>query len=235
MWNLWHGCHKISEGCLHCYVYRRDSQHGIDSTLVHKTGSFRLPVSRKRDGSFKVPSGSTLWTCFTSDFFISEADGWRQEAWEMIRMRPDVDFHIVTKRVGRIAECLPPDWGDGYDNVTIYSTVESQRQAQARLPVFTALPLKHKRIICEPLLEYVDMKPWLGQGIESVTAGGESGDQARPCDYSWVLHIREDCMKCHVPFHFKQTGARFIKDGRLYNIPRHLQIPQARKAGIDTF
>ena len=24
MWNLWHGCHKKSEGCLHCYVYRRE-------------------------------------------------------------------------------------------------------------------------------------------------------------------------------------------------------------------
>lgn len=24
MWNLWHGCHKISERCQHCYVYRRD-------------------------------------------------------------------------------------------------------------------------------------------------------------------------------------------------------------------
>ena len=22
MWNLWHGCHKLSEGCRHCYVYR---------------------------------------------------------------------------------------------------------------------------------------------------------------------------------------------------------------------
>ncbi len=24
MWNLWHGCHRKSEGCMHCYVYRRD-------------------------------------------------------------------------------------------------------------------------------------------------------------------------------------------------------------------
>ena len=28
-WSLWHGCHRKSEGCLHCYVYRRDSSNGI--------------------------------------------------------------------------------------------------------------------------------------------------------------------------------------------------------------
>ena len=28
LWNPWHGCHKISEGCRHCYVYRTDAQYG---------------------------------------------------------------------------------------------------------------------------------------------------------------------------------------------------------------
>lgn len=28
MWNLWHGCHKLSAGCKHCYVYRGDARRG---------------------------------------------------------------------------------------------------------------------------------------------------------------------------------------------------------------
>ena len=28
LWNPWHGCHKLSTGCRHCYVYRGDSKHG---------------------------------------------------------------------------------------------------------------------------------------------------------------------------------------------------------------
>lgn len=28
MWNPWHECHKISEGCRHCYVYREDAAFG---------------------------------------------------------------------------------------------------------------------------------------------------------------------------------------------------------------
>lgn len=234
MWNLWHGCHKVSEGCLHCYVYRRDSRYDIDSSQVRKTQSFNLPVARKRDGTYKVPPHTTLWTCFTSDFFISEADQWRDEAWAMIHARPDVNFILITKRIDRVAECLPDDWGDGYDNVTLYCTVENQKRADMRLPVFKRLPFKHKCIICEPLLGPISLSQWLGEWVEEVSVGGESGPGARPCDFKWVMQIRADCVAANVPFFFKQTGANFIKDGKTYKIPRKLQSAQARKAAIDT-
>lgn len=165
MWNLWHGCHKVSDGCLHCYVYRRDGKYGIDSSQVRKTEAFHLPVKRKRDGSYKVPPHTLLWTCFTSDFFIEEADEWREEAWQMIKARPDVSFVIVTKRVNRAARCLPSDWDAGYGNVTVYCTVESQKQAELRLPVFRGLSFRDKGIICEPLLEKVSLRPWLSNWV----------------------------------------------------------------------
>jgi protein gp37 len=174
-----------------------------------------------------------MWTCFTSDFFIEEADAWREEAWLMIRRRSDLHFYMVTKRPERISPCLPADWGDGYENVTICCTIENQRCADERLPIFRELPIRHKEIICEPLLEAIDFHDALGSCIEQVTVGGESGRDARVCDYDWVLNIREQCIKANVPFHFKQTGAHFRKDGRLYNIARNQQMPQAKRAGID--
>ena len=36
MWNPWHGCHKFSTGCQHCYVYRTDGKYGKDSSVVAK-------------------------------------------------------------------------------------------------------------------------------------------------------------------------------------------------------
>jgi protein gp37 len=95
------------------------------------------------------------------------------------------------------------------------------------------LPILHKAIICEPLLESINFQGNLGSWCEQVTIGGESGNDARVCDYDWVLGIREQCIAANVPFHFKQTGAHFRKDGRLYNIPRNHQMQQARKAAID--
>ena len=110
-WNLWHGCRKISEGCRHCYVYRRDSLYGKDSSVVARTAAFDLPVKRKRNGDYRVPSGEQVYTCFTSDFFLAEADEWRSEAWDMIRERSDLSFVIPTKRIDRFGVALPADWG----------------------------------------------------------------------------------------------------------------------------
>ncbi|HBF39956.1 MAG TPA: hypothetical protein DDW50_21955 [Firmicutes bacterium] len=232
-WNPWHGCHKISPGCQNCYVYRRDAEFGKDSSVVAQTKDFDLPVRRNRAGEYKLPGPDIVFTCFTSDFFLEDADAWRVEAWQMMRQRRDLHFFMVTKRIDRFRVNPPGDWGEGYDNVSICCTVENQDRAEYRLPIFLEAPIKHKSIICEPILESVDLSVYLSPAIEEVTVGGESGDQARLCDYAWVLDIREQCRKSGVSFYFKQTGARFQKDGRLYNIRRRDQQTQAQKAGIN--
>ena len=119
-WNPWHGCRKISAGCQNCYVYRHDAKYDIDSTAVVKNKSFYAPAERYKYGNYKMnPPGKIIYTCFTSDFFLDEADKWRGECWQMIKQRRDVTFFIITKRIHRFAECIPDDWGDGYDNVHI--------------------------------------------------------------------------------------------------------------------
>lgn len=233
LWNPWHGCHKLSAGCANCYVYRTDGKHGIDSSVVVKTKSFGLPVRKKRDGSYKIGAGEMVYTCFSSDFFVEDADAWRGEAWEMIRSRPDLRFLMITKRIDRLQAVVPDDWGEGYDNVTICCTMENQERADYRLPIYRAAPVKHKIIVCEPLLSAVDLSPYLGAWVEQVIVGGESGREARTCHYDWVLGIRRQCVEHGISFRFRQTGARLLKDGRLYRIRRQFQHSQARKAGID--
>ena len=295
-WNPWHGCRKLSEGCRHCYVYRQDAQHDKDSREVRRTAAFNLPVRRTRDGRYKVPPGEMVYTCFTSDFLVEEADAWRAEAWEMIRIRSDLRFFFITKRIDRlmqvlppdwgggyenlavgctvenqamadyrlpllldaplrhklvicapllgpldiaryltpgIEEVLPPDWGGGYENLAVGCTVENQAMADYRLPLLLDAPLRHKLVICAPLLGPLDIARYLTPGIEEVSVGGESGNEARPCNYDWVLSIRRQCVAADIPFAFHQTGARLVKDGRLYRIRRPYQHSQARKAGID--
>jgi protein gp37 len=232
-WNPWHGCHKISAGCANCYVYRLDTKHEKDASIITKNTSYNLPLKKTRKGIYKLESGDTIYTCFSSDFFLEEADNWRAEAWQMIKLRSDLNFFIITKRIDRFDINLPKDWGDGYNNVSIGVTCENQDRANFRLPILLQLPVKHKSIMCEPLLEPIDITQWLTNDIELVLVGGESGNEARICNYEWILDIRNQCVEKGVPFHFKQTGAKFLKDGHLYNIKRHFQHLQARKAGID--
>ena len=231
-WNLWHGCHKISPGCLNCYVYRIDGSVGrSDSFIVKKNADFSLPLKRDRQGEYKLkPENGTVYTCMTSDFFIEDADCWRQEAWEMIKQRSDLQFCIVTKRITQAESRLPKDWGDGYDNVAIACTVENNAMARLRLPVFGAFPAKRKLIFCEPLLEQVELGGYL-DGIEEVTVGGESGANARPCRWEWIERIYNDCRDSGVAFYLHQLGALFVKDGKEYRLSdRKVQHEQARKA-----
>lgn len=233
-WNPWHGCHKLSEGCRNCYVYRMDARHEKNAGEVKiNVSSFRLPVAKNRQGGYKYPSGTVFYTCFTSDFFLEDADRWRGEIWQIIRERSDCKFFIITKRIDRFLTNIPEDWGEGYDNVAIAVTTENQKMADYRLPIYLNLPIKHKLIVCEPLLEEIHLSKYLLPQIESVSVGGESGPEARPCHYEWVLNIREQCIKAGVPFDFRQTGAKFIKDGKLYRVPKEKQIPQAQKAAIN--
>ncbi len=233
IWNPWHGCHRISPGCANCYVYRRDESIGKDASVIAKTGDYRLPVRKNRHGEYKLsPDAGIVYACMTSDFFLEEAGGWRQECWDMIRERQDLEFHIITKRIDRFEKCVPPDWGDGWEHVTICSTCENQEMTDRRLPILLSLPIRHREVASEPMLGEINMEKYLASGrIERVVCGGESGPGARPCDFRWIQEVRRECVRCGVAFTFKQTGAVFIKDGRTYHIERKDQMPQARKSG----
>lgn len=233
-YNPWHGCHKVSEGCLHCYVYRMDGRHGKDASHIVKTSAFNMPLKRDRYGQYSIPDHSTLYTCFTSDFLVEEADAWRMDVWAMMKARPLVQFIFFTKRIDRLASCLPPDWGDGYPNVTIGCTVENQKRADERLPLFMRLPIQTRWIIAEPLLGPLDLSPFLTARIALIAAGGESGPEARESDYAWIQALKAQADAAHIPFLYHQTGAKLRKDGKLYTIPRKLQTTQAKKANLDT-
>ena len=231
-YNCWHGCHKKSEGCMHCYVYRRDESIGKDSNIVYKTKSFDLPIRRKKDGEYKYPSGTDFMMCFSSDFFIEEADEWRNDVLSYIRERSDCNFLCLTKRPERIRECIPDL--RSYKNLYIYCTMENQKRFDERCPIYLELDLNEKGVMIEPMLEAVDMSRYIDR-IDLVTVGGESGAGARVLDFEWVKDIRQQCKKAHVRFSFHQTGARIIVNNKLYNIPRNKQHSQARKAFKDQY
>ncbi|MBO7674483.1 MAG: DUF5131 family protein [Atopobiaceae bacterium] len=234
-WNPWHGCKKCSEGCQHCYVYYLDAMRGKSGADVYKTKTgFKYPLSKDRSGRYKIQSGEMISVCMTSDFFLEEADEWRDEAWGMMCARSDVVFLLLTKRPERIRECLPEDWGDGWDNVFLNVTCENQRRADERIPLLLDLPFKHKGVQCAPLLGPVSIATYLDGGqIEQVACGGENYGGRRPCDFDWVRTLRDECVERDITFCFMETGTTFIKDGKTYNIrSKQLQNEQAFKSGM---
>ncbi len=234
IWNPWHGCHKISEGCEHCYMYFLDGKRGIDTSIITRTANFDLPIRRDRRGNFKLQPGMQIYVCLSTDFFIEEADGWRPEIWKMMRLRSDIAFRILTKRANRIRECLPEDWGNGYSNVMLSVTCENQRRADERLPILLSIPAKHKGFMAAPFIGEIDANKYLSTGqIEEVICGGENYDGARICRYEWVESLSRQCIDNEVTFNFIETGTVFEKGGKTYHIPsKRTQSNQAFKSGL---
>lgn len=232
MWNPWRGCRKYSEGCKYCYIHKGDARRGVDTNKIIKTDNFYAPVELKKNGEYKMKSGQVVYLCFSTDFLIEDADEWRDECWKMIRERSDLTFLFLTKRIERFIDCIPSDWDDGYDNVVVCCTIENQPMADLRLKIFKQLPIKHKCITAQPLIEDVNIEQYL-DGIELVVVGGESDVNARPLSYDWVLNIRGQCIRKNVSFEFRQCGTHFIKDSKEYKLQTKDLIKQAKLANIN--
>lgn len=231
LWNPWHGCHKCSPGCLNCYVYYLDKKRDKDASIITRNkNNFNLPLKKTRNGEYKIPAGNEIATCFTSDFFLEEADEWRNEAWKIIKTRSDINFLIPTKRIQRFNECIPDDWDEGYPNVFIAVTCETQEKADERVPILLNIKACKKYIFASPLLEEIDFSPYLKTGqIDLISVGGESYQNARLCDFNWVKKIYQDTLQYHVLFDFHQTGSNFKMNNKVYKIKHHEEYNQAKK------
>lgn len=235
IWNPWHGCRRCSEGCQNCYMFYLDNLRGNDGGDIRRNANaFRYPLSKDRAGNYKVKSGETIRVCMTSDFFLAEADPWRDEAWQIMRKRPDVKFFLLTKRPERVKDCLPENWGDGWENVMFNVTAENQARADERIPILLDLPFRHKGVMCAPFIGPVSLGQYLKDGqIEQVLCDGENYGGTRPCHYEWVKNLHDECMEYNVTFVFCSTGRRFVKDGKTYAIEKsRVMSEQAYRSGL---
>ena len=220
IWNPWHGCIRKSEGCRNCYMYALDKLRDKDGSLIYKVeNNFDYPIQKNKNGNYKIKSGEQIRVCMTSDFFLEEADKWRDDAWNIINQRQDVIFFLLTKRPERVEKCLPKNWGNGWENVFFNVTTENQEMADERIPMLLDLPFKHKGIMVAPFIGEVSIEKYLKYNqIEQVIAGGENYDGARPLKYEWVKKLYDECKENNTTFCFIETGNVFIKDGKTYKL-----------------
>lgn len=210
-WNPWHGCRKVSPGCKYCYMYRDKERYGQDPTkVVRSKTKFREPL--------KWADGRMVFTCSWSDWFIEEADDWRDDAWEVIRQTPQHTYQILTKRPERIGNHLPADWGvKGYPNVWLGVSIESQEYME-RLDQLLAHRAQTFFVSAEPLLDALDFDRATLRLIDWMIVGGESGpnDKRREMNLHWLRDIADQCAASGIPLFVKQdSGPRDGLQGRI--------------------
>lgn len=170
-----------------------------------------------------IGSRRRVFCASLADVFDNEVPTeWRADLWTLIRATPNLDWLLLTKRVGNVLGMMY-DAEEPLPNVWIGATICNQEEADRDIPKLLAVPAAVRFISVEPMLGPVDLRLWeyedakerSGTGtvfttrrrsIDWIIVGGESGPNARPMHPAWPRSLRDQCAAAGVPFIFKQWG-----------------------------
>jgi len=225
--NPWHGCAKISPGCLNCYAEGVSKRWGKDLWGV---GADRMSMSDnywtqpKKWDNFCAKNGVRKKVFVGSMCDLMEdrrdLDDARARLFNLVTSTPNLDWLFLTKRPQNYKMLLPASWlGEhgGPPNVWYGCTVECQDTAEFRINELAQIPADVRFLSCEPLLSPLNLgligtapKDWgygyceVGSLINWVIVGAESGARRRPFSRDWARDIRDECLLAGVPFFYKQ-------------------------------
>jgi protein gp37 len=204
-----------------------------------------------------VPARARVFCASLADVFDNAVpQHWRTALFALIYDTPNLDWLLLSKRIGNAAHMLHADAPEqcsllGANNVWLGATITSQEEADRDIPKLLAVPAAKRFLSMEPLLGPVDIgllcENWstdilmdpetgacecckrcdytgIGNDIDWVIVGGESGPGARPMHPDWARSLRDQCEAAGVPFMMKQMGGVRDKLGALEDLPEDLRV-----------
>lgn len=262
--NPWIGCTKVGPGCDGCYA-----EALMDKRMGRVKWGAGQPRQRTSAAYWKQPlawnrkarESGQPWRVFCAslaDVFDNEAhEAWRTDLWELIEATPALMWMLLTKRIGRWAGSVPDTWLERFPpNVWIGATVVNQEEADRDIPKLLQVPAAVRFLSIEPMLEAIDLTPWVRESVSSidyaqrvgynaphgaadrvdwVIVGGESnqpGHKARPFDIAWARDIVRQCKAAGVPVFVKQIGSQ-PRGGCAWNRPEQIGHDEAAKLRAD--
>ena len=229
-WNPVTGCTKISPGCKYCYAETLARRLNAMRVSGYENG-FSVSTLPDRLDQPRHRKKSTIWFVNSmSDLFHDRVPfAFVEKVMATIVDTPQHMYQILTKRPGRMVKFftkrpIPK-------NVWLGVTVEDRKYGIPRIEQLRKVDATVRFLSVEPLLE--DIGELDLDGIHWVIVGGESGAKARPMKAEWARRLRDQCLRDHVAFFFKQWGAhgpdgvRRAKDanGRLLDGKLHDELP----------
>lgn len=230
--NPWEGCQKVGLGCDLCYAEARNARFGGGVAPNWGPGAprrrtseanWKLPLRwNAQAGTFQAQHGrrQRVFCASLADVFDNAVDpAWREDLFALIEVTPDLDWLLLTKRIGNVGNMLPVpfDFDRLYPNVWLGATICNQEEADrdihkllavsARVAFLSIEPMLGPIVIDQRLIAPIDGGSQHGlRFIDWVICGGESGPGARPMHPDWVRGLRDQCAVAGVPFLFKQWG-----------------------------
>lgn len=179
--NPWEGCQKVSPGCDHCYAETRNARFAGGQAINWGPGAprrrtspanWRKPLSwNAAHDKFFAEHGrrQRVFCASLADVFDNAVNvQWRYDLLRLIMETPNLDWLLLTKRIGNAAPMLEQamraltvqreGWADNYlDNVWLGATITSQAEADRDIPKLLEVPARVRFLSMEPLLGPVDL------------------------------------------------------------------------------
>lgn len=169
--NPWEGCQKVGPGCDHCYAETRNARFGGGVAGNWGSGAprrrtsvsnWRKPLRWQADAArFLAEHGrrQRVFCASLADVFDNEVPAeWRADLFQLIRDTPNLDWLIVTKRIGNTAK-MATAAGGWPPNVWLGATIVDQDEADRDVPKLLAIDGPRFRFLSmEPLLGPVDLR-----------------------------------------------------------------------------
>lgn len=219
------GCMKVGLGCDFCYAEVWAARFGAGmwgpDAVYREFGDrhWNEPLKWNKTAQARGVRARVFCASMADVFDKRWPAHVRPRLWKLIKATPWLDWQIVTKRIGNAADMLPEDWGTGYDNVWLISTIVNQQEADRDLPKLKATPARVKGVSYEPALgpvQWRDSLDWL----HWIIGGGESNQKGmRECRIEWLEDTVGQCAEMKVPYFNKQIGAKPTHHGKPYPLP----------------
>ncbi|MDN7558852.1 phage Gp37/Gp68 family protein [Burkholderia orbicola] len=227
--NPWEGCAKVSPGCDHCYAEARNARFGGGTAVNWGPGAprrrtsaanWRKPLAwEAAHAEFFAAHGrrQRVFCASLADVFDNAVDpAWRAALFDLIERTPNLDWLLLTKRIGNVMSMVSEaaqyqfdldriEKPRLHDNVTIGATIVNREEMLRDAEKLLAVPARVRFWSVEPMLADLGeipaelMPDW-------IICGGESGPDARPMHPDWARNLRDQCAAAGVPFLFKQWG-----------------------------
>lgn len=227
--NPWIGCTPVSLACDGCYAARSTPARAMG--IVWGSGQPRHRTSdanwnqpllwEKHHEAFDLAHGRRrrVFCASLADVFDNEVpEQWRVDLFGLIAATPNLDWLLLTKRIGNVLPMLRNMGASGLPrNIWLGVSIVTQAEGKRDIPKLLAVSARVRFLSIEPMLGPITINPLFiepilgtsqhGQRfIDWVICGGESGPNARPMHPDWARSLRDQCAAAGVPYLFKQWG-----------------------------
>jgi protein gp37 len=216
--NPWWGCVQVSPLCDHCYAMTLDARWqgrahwGPRAERRYFPDSYWAQPLKWDRAAATAMERRRVFCASMADVFDNRADpAVRARLWDTIRRTPNLDWLLLTKRIGNAHRMLPQDWGESYPNVWLVVSVD-QAAVEREVPKLLAIPAAVHGLSIEPQLAPVRLGRFAPL-LQWVINGGESGAGARPFHLEWARSLLAECRGAGLPIFVQRLGSRPHENG----------------------